>query len=61
MDDIKKLELILKLMQEYKVSAVKVGEIEVAGMVMPIQEDDLTSENMTEDVDEDLLFYSAGN
>ncbi len=61
MEDIKKLELILKLMQEYKVSAVKVGEIEVAGMVMPIQEDDLTSENMTEDVDEDLLFYSAGN
>lgn len=61
MDDIKKLESIFKLMQEYKVNAVKVGDIEVAGMVMPIQDDDLTSENMTEDVDEEILFYSAGN
>lgn len=61
MDDIEKLERIFKLMQEYKVNAVKVGDIEVAGMVMPIQDDDLTSENMTEDVDEEILFYSAGN
>ncbi len=61
MDDIEKLERIFKLMQEYKVNAVKVGDIEVAGMQMPIQDDDLTSENITEDVDEDLLFYSAGN
>ncbi len=61
MDDIKKLESILKLMQEYKVSAVKVGEIEVAGMVMPIQEDDLKSDGNSNDDNDDLLFYSAGN
>ncbi len=60
MKDIEKLEAIFKLMVKYKVNAVKVGDIEVAGITLPIQEDDFT-EDKTEDVDDELLFYSAGN
>ena len=60
MNDIEKLETIFNLMVKYKVNAVKVGDIEVAGITFPIQEDDFT-EDKTEDVDDDLLFYSAGN
>jgi len=55
------LEKILKLMVKYKVSAVKVGDIEVAGIQLPIQDEDMKSDS-DEDVDaDDLLFYSAGN
>ena len=54
------LEEILKLMIKYRVKSVKVGDITVDGLELPmIQEDDLAQE--PEEVDEDILFYSAGN
>jgi predicted dinucleotide-binding enzyme len=55
MQDIEKLEKIMKLMQKYGVRAVKVGGIEIAGISMPEEH----VEPKTEEVDEDLLFYSA--
>lgn len=55
MTEIDKLEQIMKLMQKYGVRAVKVGDIEIAGISMPEEH----VEPKTEDVDDDLLFYSA--
>ena len=59
MENIDNLEKILQLMQKYRVNAVKVGDIEVCGIQLPLEDDDIKEQ--PEEVDEDILFYSAGN
>jgi len=58
MKDIEKLEEIMKMMVKYRVISCKVGDIAIDGLQLPIQEDDL-KESKTEEVDEDLLMWSA--
>ena len=59
MSQTKELEEILKLMVKYRVNVVKVGDIEVAGVQLPIIEEN--SAVKPDEEDEDTLFYSAGN
>ena len=61
MTDTQKLEEVLKLMVKYRVNAVKVGDIEVAGVQLPIIEENSADKASDDEEDEDLLFYSAGN
>lgn len=65
MVDLDKVEALMRLMRKYNINGLKVGEIEIAGLIPEEPKDDYqsitTDKSPTSDIDpeEELLFYSA--
>lgn len=59
MEDIQKVEELLKLMTKYKVDALKIGEIEIHKPLLQEPVTEQVEEKSEEELEEELLFHST--